>query len=350
MAEQFMAEIRICSFNFPPRGWAACDGQLLPINQFQAIYSLLGTMYGGNGTTNFALPDLRGRAPIHIGNGLTDGNRGGEEAHTLIQAETPSHSHKVTGTTNGPDQASPAGNYWAAVTESIYSSAPPDAGMNGAAVGTAGGSQPHENMPPFLVLNYVIALTGIYPPKTKKENTMADQFLAEIRIFAGKFAPYGWAMCDGQTLDIRQNTALFSLLGPTYGGDGKDNFALPDLRGCAPIMFGQGPGLSDYSEGEPGGVESVTLLETEMPAHNHAAMGNPNSGTVKNPEGAVWAASGGRGRPSTYVANPGSPPVSQPMSPLTLGNSGGDAPHNNMPPYLALTFIIALQGIFPSRS
>lgn len=179
---------------------------------------------------------------------------------------------------------------------------------------------------------------------------MSDQFVAEIRIFAGNYAPRGWAMCDGQVLNIAQNTALFSLLGTMYGGDGKTTFGLPNLQRRAPMMFGQGPGLSDYSEGEPGGVETVTLLESQMPAHKHAAMGNPNSGTVGNPEGAVWAASGGRGRPSTYVGDPGPPPVSAPMSPNALGKYGGSQPHNNMPPYLAVTFIIALQGIFPPRS
>jgi microcystin-dependent protein len=179
---------------------------------------------------------------------------------------------------------------------------------------------------------------------------MADPFVAEIRIFAGNYAPIGWATCDGQLFDIRQNTALFSLLGTMYGGDGKTTFGLPDLRGRAPIMFGQGPGLSDYSEGERGGNANVTVLESEMPAHRHAAMGNPNSGTAGNPEGAVWAASGGRGRPSTYVAQEGPPPVSQPMSPNALGKYGGSAPHNNMPPYLTMTFIIALRGVYPPRT
>jgi microcystin-dependent protein len=137
----------------------------MQINQNQGLFSLLGTTYGGNGTTTFLLPDLRGRASVHTGNDLTYGQRGGEETHTLSAAETPAHSHVVTGTSNGPDQASPAGNFWAAVTENIYSSATPNAGMNAAAIAAAGGSQPHENMPPFLVLNFVIALQGIYPSR-----------------------------------------------------------------------------------------------------------------------------------------------------------------------------------------
>jgi microcystin-dependent protein len=178
---------------------------------------------------------------------------------------------------------------------------------------------------------------------------MADPFIGEIRIFAGNFAPLNWAMCDGQVMPIPPNTALFWLLGTMYGGDGRTNFALPDLRGRAPIMYGQGPGLSDYTEGQPGGAASVTLLDAQMPTHQHAAMGNPNAGTVGNPEGAVWAASGGRGRPSTYVGSPGPPPVSAPMSSNAVGKTGENLPHNNLPPYLALTFIICLLGVFPQR-
>jgi microcystin-dependent protein len=178
---------------------------------------------------------------------------------------------------------------------------------------------------------------------------MADPFLGEIRIFAGNFAPRSWAMCEGQLLQISQNTALFSLFGVMYGGNGVTTFGLPDLRRRAPIMFGQGPGLSSYIEGGAGGVETVTLTGDQMVTHNHAAMGNPNSGTQVNPEGAVWAGSGGRGRPSTYVADPGPPPVSAPMAASALGFYGSGGPHNNLPPYLALTFIVCLAGIYPSR-
>src|SRR5262249_48512647 len=175
-----------------------------------------------------------------------------------------------------------------------------------------------------------------------------EPFLGEIRIFAGNYAPKHWAICNGAILPISQNTALFSLLGTTYGGDGFTTFALPDLRGRAPIHFGQGPGLSDYYQGQTGGAPAVTLTERQIARHEHTVMCNPAPGESDNPEGAIWAA-GPRGRPSTY-AKSGTPPIAVPMSANATKGVGENQPHNNLPPYLALTLIIALKGIFPPRS
>jgi len=163
MSEAFIGEIRMVSFTFAPRGWAMCDGQLLAINQNQALFSLLGTTYGGDGTTNFALPDLRGRMPVHFGNGVVEGQRAGEENHTLTLAELPTHSHSVaaggTGTT-----ASPAGALWADGGRQAYGG-PANAPMAASAVAAVGGSQPHPNMAPYLVLNFAIALFGVFPSR-----------------------------------------------------------------------------------------------------------------------------------------------------------------------------------------
>lgn len=165
MAEPFLAEIRIFSFNFPPKGWALCNGQLLPINQNQALFSLLGTTYGGNGTTNFALPDIRGRVAMHFSDRFNLGQRGGEAAHTLSIAEMPSHNHLVTATTAVADQVYPAGNLFAAgASASVYHNSS-DAVMNDGVVSMAGASQPHENMAPYTVLNMSIALQGIFPSR-----------------------------------------------------------------------------------------------------------------------------------------------------------------------------------------
>ena len=172
---------------------------------------------------------------------------------------------------------------------------------------------------------------------------MSDPFVAEIRILACNFAPTGWAMCNGQLLPISQNTALFSLLGTYYGGDGKSTFALPNLQGSAPIHQGQGNGLSLYDLGQTGGSETVTLLQTEMPAHAHQASGASGNGPT-SPANNTWGTGVGRTPPPTYVN--GSPNV-------TMGNAisvaGGSQPHNNMQPYLTLNFCIAMQGIFPPR-
>jgi microcystin-dependent protein len=177
---------------------------------------------------------------------------------------------------------------------------------------------------------------------------MADPFVAEIRIFPFNFAPKGWAFCDGQLLPLSQNTALFSLLGTTYGGDGKSTFALPNMQGNAPMHPGQGPGLSLYDLGQQGGSEFVTLLTSEMPAHQHnVGMANANNGDSLTPVACTWAQSPS-GRGSLFVYHPG-PPTAKMLADSILP-AGGSLPHNNMQPYLTLNFCIALQGVFPPRT
>jgi microcystin-dependent protein len=176
---------------------------------------------------------------------------------------------------------------------------------------------------------------------------MANPFLAEVRIFTGNFAPTGWALCNGQLMPISQNTALFSLLGTTYGGDGKSTFALPDLQGSAPMQAGQGPGLSLRDLGETSGEQAVTLLQTEMPAHSHSAQGSTGSNQT-TPVNNAWASGAKLGGGNLYF--PSTPASNVQMNPFATSISGGNLPHNNMMPYLGLTFIIALQGVFPARS
>jgi microcystin-dependent protein len=174
---------------------------------------------------------------------------------------------------------------------------------------------------------------------------MSSPFVAEIKIFAGNFAPTGWATCDGQLMPISQNTALFSLLGTIYGGDGKSTFALPNFQGSGPMMWGQGPGLSLRDQGELGGEPSVTLLQTELPIHTHQAIGNAAPGGANSPTNATWATLSVL-RQAVNVYSSTGPSV---MSPQAISVAGSSLPHNNMHPYLVLTFIIALQGVFPPR-
>ena len=173
-----------------------------------------------------------------------------------------------------------------------------------------------------------------------------DPFVAEIRIFPFNFAPKGWAFCDGQILPLSQNTALFSLLGTTYGGDGKSNFALPNMQGNAPMHPGQGPGLSLHDLGETSGSDTVTLLESEIPSHSHTVQSFAGTGNRLTPGGNSISRETGA---TTYVPSPpAQPPVN--MADQTITPAGGDQPHNNMMPYLTLNFCIALQGVYPPRT
>jgi microcystin-dependent protein len=174
---------------------------------------------------------------------------------------------------------------------------------------------------------------------------MSNPFVGEIRIFAGNFAPNGWALCNGQLMSISQNTALFSLLGTQFGGDGKSTFGLPDLQGAAPVHQGQGPGLSQRFMGETGGTDAVTLIHSEMPVHTHSAMGIAASDSTAPSPSVVWGSLAGRNPPPLYQS--GNPDVT--MNPFALGVTGSSFPHNNLQPLLVLNFIIALQGVFPAR-
>jgi microcystin-dependent protein len=162
MAEPFLSEIRLMSFSYAPKGWATCDGQLLPINQNQALFSLLGTTFGGDGRVNFALPDYRGRTPIHVGNAHTLGERGGEQAHTLSIAEMPTHTHTAQAATANATTNNPINNYLGA-SLNVYTPPANLVAINAGTVASTGGSQAHLNMQPFLTLNFCIALQGIFP-------------------------------------------------------------------------------------------------------------------------------------------------------------------------------------------
>lgn len=174
---------------------------------------------------------------------------------------------------------------------------------------------------------------------------MAEAYTGEIRIFAGTFPPYGWAMCDGSQLSIQQNTALFAIIGTTYGGDGKTYFNLPDLRGRAPMHYGHGGGLTPRIIGEMVGSSTVTLNTTELPRHKHIAQGSSQAtGGVVSPANAIWGGSSPFSKnPYVNTANP------TPMNATIMQSQGGGQPHNNMQPYLAMNFIICLQGNFPPR-
>ncbi len=254
--EPFLGQIilsAVADNTFLPNGQTPTNGQLLPINNNQAVFSLLGTNFGGNGQVNFALPDQRGRALTHAGEAgrLSVGQISGNESVFLSPAQMPSHDHNLTPAAPLPLQT-----------------------------GTTGGDQPFDNHQPTLKANYIIALQGIFPPRDDPNDPNQQPlgtapFIGQIAMFAGNFAPAGWALADGQLIPIRDNTALFAILGTTFGGDGKNTFALPNLVDHIPVGFGQGQGLSDWQLGEIRGESSTTLLESQMPTHSHNYIPEP---------------------------------------------------------------------------
>ncbi|WP_400193059.1 phage tail protein [Hymenobacter sp. B81] len=178
-----------------------------------------------------------------------------------------------------------------------------------------------------------------------------DEYIGIIKLFAGNFAPQNWAFCNGQLMAISQNTALFSILGTTYGGDGRTTFGLPDLRGRVPVGMGQGPGLSYYSQGQMGGTETVTLLANQMPAHTHMLNASSQPGATNAPAGGVLALPvGSTGGGEEVTVNAFGSAIDTQMSPLAIGAGGGSQPHENRQPNLGLNYIICLRGYFPPRS
>jgi len=278
--EPYLGEVLLFGGDFAPDGWAFCDGQLLSIDENQALFNILGTTYGGNGQTTFALPDLRGRAAVEAGAGLglpnvALGQQYGAASTTLNLTQVPQHAAPLA---------------------------------DGGSTGVTGGSQPVNIQNPSLGLNYIIAVQGIFPSQNGGGGNVP--LLGEIRLFAGDFAPGGWALCDGQLLSIAQNTALFSILGTTYGGNGTTNFALPNLQGRNPIGTGQGVGLSNVVLGQDVGNASVTLTVSQLPVHTYPLPPNGNQ---------------------------------------TTGPVGGGQAFANDQPALGLNYILAEQGVFPPQ-
>lgn len=342
--DAYLAEIRLFPYQFVPQGWLSCDGQVLAIGDHPQLYQVIGTTYGGDGVQTFRLPDLRGRSAVHPGPGIPHASSGGAAAHTLTVAEVPVHTHQIRGSSSAADDAEPGGAAFATTDRPHYGPANQVVLAEGVIAPDAGGDQPHDNMPPHLVLTYAICVQGVYPSGAPEY----PPILGEVRMFAGGFAPEGWAVCDGQVLPIMQNQALFSLLGTTYGGDGASVFALPDLRGASPVHAGQHPGGDTYVPGQRGGAATVTLTQAQIPQHSHTLRAAPagTRGTTGNPSGASFAvAQQGRARELLYRSDG----VVDVTMGATVAPAGGGQPHPNRSPYLAITMIVALEGIFPMR-
>lgn len=331
----YVGEVRMFAGSYVPAGWVSCDGQELSIATYSTLYSVIGTTYGGNGSSTFAVPDLRARTPLGSGDGpnltpRTMGERGGQEAVTLTPSQMPPHRHDLRASGAEAALTGPEGHTWG-VSPDGAPYAPPtgSATLASTALGPAGHGEAHENRSPVMGLGFGVCHDGEYPGTDDGDTT-----IGEIRLWAGPTPPDNWLVCDGTVLDIYGYEALFSLLGTTYGGDGMRNFRLPDLRGRVPVHVGAG-----RVAGQTGGAEQVTLTAAQIPPHSHGAYGTSAAATTASPVGATWAVAD---RPH-YAST-----VQVAAAPTDV--TGGGQAHPNMPPYLALSFIITPYGAFPSRS
>lgn len=327
MPNPYLGEIRLFAGNFAPEGWAFCNGQLLNVQDYPALFGLLGSTYGGDGINNFALPDLQGRAPVHTGNGLPRGTYGGAETVPLYPSNLPAHTHAVNCASTGNND-NPKDAFWGTSAAKPYAAPPGTLAMHPAAVGVAGGGVPHENRIPFLAMSYIIALTGVQP------ETATNPYISEMRVFTWPNIPQGWMPCEGQRLAITANTALFTLLGNAYGGDSKTTFALPDLRGRVPMNSSATKPI-----GKMDGEATHVLTTAEIPQHNHLAMASADTPNDNTPAGNYWASFTG-----FLPYNIKSDTL---MDGSALLSAGENAAHENMAPFVTVSICMAIQGIFP---
>jgi len=340
MPGPFLGEIRIFSFGHAPDGWALCDGQLLPIGQNQALFALLGTTYGGDGETTFGVPDLRGQVPIHRGDGHAVGEATGASSVTLDAARMPQHAHALAGTAASGTTANPTNAFLAGVNN-LYTAPASLTTMSPGSVTTVGGGQPHDNMMPYLALSFCVALEGSAPAAGGAAST-PQPYLGEVRMLTGSSVPAGWVPCDGQLLAIAGNETLFELIGTTYGGDGEESFALPNLQSRVPIHRGTGPDGIAYPIARMAGSEEVALTVQQIPAHTHPLTASIADGTVRTPGGTVLAQAPTGISP--YIED-------APTSSMALGAitpAGGGEPHENTQPFLCINYVISLSGTFPT--
>lgn len=328
---------------FVPQGWLLCDGSLLAIDgEHETLCGLIGEKYG-TGPRSVALPDFRGRVPRH--DPFEIGHRSGSESVGLVVDNLPTHSHGVAANNDlatyaepGPVRVLATGN---GPSDTLYADDDPTVTMAATSITATGNGDAHENRQPYLCLNFIICADGSYPSPDTGPPAQSVPMVGEVRAFGFDFAPRGWHTCDGQLLPQAQNTALFTVLSNTYGGDGHRHFALPYLNGRVPLGSGQGPGLSDYPLGEAGGIPTLHLTEAELPSHTHSLKALNNHGDKQGPERNVLARLS-----NAYQTNTTENLTSQPHS---LRETGGWTAHNNMMPYLTLLFCIALEGILPQR-
>ncbi|MCV2882445.1 phage tail protein [Actibacterium sp. XHP0104] len=342
-----MGTVKLVAYGFVPQGYATCDGQSLAISSHTALFSLLGVSFGGNGTTEFRLPDLSGRVPIHVGPKNPLGHVGGQRNVTLNIGTMPSHQHPVMASSAEATSSTPANTLLAAGAPrgaAIYRPLGGGTKVNQEehVLAETGGGQPHDNMQPYNTLHYVIALEGTYPSRSSGIAPLEEEdYIGDVRPMAYGFAPRNWAQCNGQLLPIQQYQSLFALIGTTYGGNGQTSFALPDLRGRVALSQGQREG-ENYKLGARAGHEEVALETSQIPPHNHQTELAMGAATTTDPQGNMLASEAAAFNSGTKDEN---------MNAVSVGAPpGAGVAHNNMMPFETVNYCICLQGLFPSRN
>lgn len=334
---QYVSEIRLFAFDFVPVDWVRCDGASYSIFDLARLFELVGYRYGGEGQ-EFRVPDLNGRVLIHNGENRPPFLRAGAEKHVLTVNEMPNHNHRPLASSLGVNANTPENNFWASDVGYVKNS---NELMHPDAMGIAGEDLGHNNMSPYLPLNYCISYEGFRPDEGYRE---MEEFTGSIKPFCKPVESGTWMKCDGQELPIGPFTELYSVIGNTYGGVESQTFRLPDLRGRALVGAGTPMGLINYKLGEKAGEAVVTLARSEMPEHNHKALASATA-TSQQPKNCGWGNySVVRPLPNSFVTEKGSGAA---MSTEAFGNTGGNEAHNNMMPYQAMEFMICVHGVKP---
>lgn len=332
---QFKTEIRLFAFPFAPTGWMKCNGQALSVQNSADLFSLLGYRYGGSGDT-FNLPDLRGRVLMHNAQDRPPFLRAGVAEHRLTIKEMPKHNHYAVASSQGVNRNTPADHFWASDVGYVKD---PNNLMHEDTIGIAGGDMAHDNMSPYLPLNYCIAVDGLYPNVDYRE---VEEFTGGIRPFVKPVEEGVWLKCDGRELPIASFTELYAVIRNTYGGVDGRTFRLPDLRGRSLVGAGTPAELTHYKLGETAGEVTVALIKAQMPGHSHRALASATA-MSQQPSKCGWGNySGKRPAPDCFASVKGDGAI---MSAKAFGETGGDEAHNNMMPYQGMDYMICTRRV-----
>lgn len=334
-SEGAIGEVRLFAVSHTIDNWLPCDGQSLAVARYTKLFQIIGNRFGGDGSTTFSLPDLRSRVVISAdtASGFAFASRYGEEQHLLTVEELPAHTHTVSVTSQSSNSTSGFGNVLATSADPCYSGGPRNVFLHPEAlVPSPGGTQPHTNLQPYLVLEYRICTEGYYP-----QDDLGEGWIGEIVMLAFSKQLRNWLPCDGRVLPASLYGTLAQLLGTTYGNP-TNAVQLPDLRGRTPVASGDSPGLTPRPLGSSGGSAGVELTLQQMPQHSHmlySGSGTPDSGT--SPESRMYAVG----------SHFSSGSAEGQLAADALASTGGSLPHNNIQPCLALQAVICVAGLFP---